>query len=135
MENEKDIIPVAINDFFTNLPPVEKQDSARATKLFFDTYGEAPLEFNAVDIDATIGFFSKRGFGNEAAVIVSATLLKQAKIDNIPIFKLLDSLKQFDGLQLSTLIGEILNNNRSPTSVLGFRTTPVVVNKIRNIKP
>lgn len=132
---EKEILPVAINDFLTNLPPADKKDSARATKLFFDTYGEAPLELNAVDIDAAISFFSKRGFGDEAAVIVSATLLKQAKLDNVPIFKLLDSLTQFDGLQLSILIGEILNNNRSPTSVLGFRTTPVVVNKIRNIVP
>jgi hypothetical protein len=117
----------------TNLPIKENQDSASVTKLFFDTYGQEPLEFNAVDVDATTTFFKSRGFENDAAIVVAATLLKQAKLDNVPVFEVLDSLKEFDGLALSTLVGEILNNNRVPTSTLGFRTTPVKPNQTRNI--
>ena len=117
----------------TNLPSIQKEDSAAGTKLFFDSYGILPLEFNAVEVDATVAFFQKRGFADEAALTVSATILKQAKLDAVPVFQLLNSLEQFDSLQLSTLVGEILNNNRVPTSTLGFRTNPVKPTQIRNI--
>ena len=46
----------------TNLPPVLKQDGAEGTKLFFDNYGQAPLEFNANDVTAAVSFFEKKGF-------------------------------------------------------------------------
>ena len=50
----------------TNLPAKQLTDSAAKTKLFFDTYGAAPLEFNATEVDATLGFFESRGFSKEA---------------------------------------------------------------------
>jgi hypothetical protein len=117
----------------TNLPAQPITDSAAATKLFFDSYGEQPLEFNAAEVDACIAFFIKKGFDNDAAIVVAAALLKQAKLDNLPIYNVLDSLAGFDELQISILVGEILNNNRVPTSTLGFRTTPVRPNQTRNI--
>ena len=117
----------------TNLPSQRIEDSGEATKLFFDSYGQSPLEFKAVEVDACLNFFRSKGFGDEAAIVVTAVLLKQAKLDNLPIYSILDSLAGFDGLQLSTLVGEILNNNRVPTSTLGFRTTPVRPNQTRNI--
>jgi len=117
----------------TNLPDKPIEDSGAATKLFFDSYGESPLEFKAVEVDACINFFRSKGFADEAAIVVAAALLKQAKLDNLPIYSVLDSLGGFDSLQLSTLVGEILNNNRVPTSTLGFRTTPVRPNQTRNI--
>jgi hypothetical protein len=117
----------------TNLPNQAINDSAAATKLFFDTYGQQPLEFNAVDVDATIGFFERRGFSRDAALVVSSSLLKQAKLDNIPISQILDGLSGFNGLQLSTLVGEVLNNNRVPTSTLGFRTENVLTNQTKDI--
>jgi hypothetical protein len=105
----------------TNLPLPIIEDSAQATKLFFDNYGEAPLEFSANDVEAAIGFFLARGFDRDASEVTAMTVLKQAKLDDIPIYKLLDTLKTLDGIKLSALIGEILNNNRPPTSLLGFR--------------
>lgn len=117
----------------TNLPVKTDQTSDRASRLFFDSYGLAPLEFNATEVDAAVTFFRAQGFADEAATVVSATLLKQAKLDNIPIFQILDNLKTFDGLQLSLLIGEILNNNRVPTSTLGFKTERIVNNQTRNV--
>jgi hypothetical protein len=105
----------------TNLPSTLSTDSASATKLFFDAYGEQPLEFNSTDVDATVGFFESKGFDRDAATITAVTLLKQAKIESQPIFQILDTLKGFSSLQISALVAEILNNNRPSTSTLGLR--------------
>jgi hypothetical protein len=119
---------------FTNLPSVTIEDSAASTKLFFDLYGREPLQFNVNDAEATIGFFTNRGFDADAAIITASTLLKQAKLDNVPIFQLLDTLSGLTGVELNFLIAEILNNNRPSTSTLGFRNqTLVKTNQIRNI--
>jgi hypothetical protein len=117
----------------TNLPPKQINDSAAGTKLFFDSYGRDPLEFNANDVSSAIGFFESKGFASDAALVVSTVLLKQAKLDGTPVFKILDTLKDFNGLQLSQLVGEILNNNRTATSTLGFRATQFDSNQTRNI--
>jgi hypothetical protein len=105
----------------TNLPATTNEDSASATKLFFDEYGMAPLEFAASDVEAAIGFFMGNGFDRDAAEITAAVVLRQAKLETMPVFKLLDSLKKLDGLKLSALVGEILNNNRPSSSALGFK--------------
>ena len=117
----------------TNLPSQIIEDSAAGTKLFFDTYGEEPLEFNSNDVDATVAFFQTAGFDRDAALVVSMTILRQAKIEGTPVFQILDSLKDFGRLQLSQIVGEILNNNRVPTSTLGFRVNNVIPNQSRNI--
>jgi len=118
----------------SSLPTPPKEDSGAATKLFFDSYGKDPLQFNANEVDAAIGFFTSRGFDTDAASATAAMLLKQAKIDNVPVFKLLDTLKMLTGIQLSALVGEILNNNRGPNSTLGFRIVGVEKqNQTRNI--
>jgi len=105
----------------TNLPPQVVEDSASATKLFFDEYGQAPLEFSANDVEAAIGFFQGQGFDRDAAEITAMVVLRQAKFENIPAFQLIDQLKGLDGMKLSALVGEILNNNRPSSSALGFR--------------
>lgn len=107
----------------TNLPLKVNEDSAAGTKLFFDTYGEAPLEFNATEVDACVSFFVKKGFDDDAALVVSSVLLRQAKIDGTRIFTLLDTLTGFDAIDLSALVSQVLNNNRVPTSTLGYKTT------------
>lgn len=117
----------------TNLPAEVIQDSAARTKLFFDTYGDQPLEFNATDVDACIAFFTKSGFEQDAAIITSVALLKQSKIENVPIYQILDSLEKNAGIKLSALVAEILNNNRTATSTLGYREPVTPSNIIRNI--
>ena len=119
----------------TNLPQPNIQDSARATKLFFDTYGIKPIEFSASEVESSIGFFVGKGFDHDAALVVATTLLKQAKSDNVPIFQCIDTLKGFTSLQISSLVAEILNKDRVPTSTLGFRTTMSQPSLIRNILP
>jgi hypothetical protein len=117
----------------TNLPSQINEDSAAGTKLYFDTYGEAALEFSANDVNYAHAFFEKAGFDKDAASVVSMTLLRQAKLDGTPITEILDTLKTFPAMKLSQLVGEILNNNRVSTSLLGFRTTDVKTNQTRNI--
>jgi hypothetical protein len=118
----------------TNLPIPNVSDSAEATKLFFDTYGQQPLQFLAAEVDAAIGFFESRGFDKDASNVSAAVLLKQAKLDGIPIFKILDQMKTLNGTQINILVGEILNNNRTVTSTLGFKTTDIVKeSQVRNI--
>jgi hypothetical protein len=117
-----------------SLPTPIDNDSAAATKKYFETYGNLPLEFSANEVSAAIGFFQNRGFTEDAATVTAQVLLKQAKLDNIPVFKVLDTLKTFNGLQISALVAEILNNNRNATSVLGYKLTSVEKqNQVRNI--
>ena len=118
----------------TNLPIPEVAAGAEATKVFFENYGTTDLEFNAVDVDATVNFFTSRGFENDAALITAAVILKQAKVDQMPVKELLDTLVTLEGIQLSALIAEILNNNRTPISTLGFRQKTILPDQIsRNI--
>jgi hypothetical protein len=117
----------------TNLPSQIIADSAAGTKLYFERYGEAPLEFAANDVTLAISFLKTNGFDEDAAQTVAMTLLRQAKIDGLPIAQLIDTLSIFDAAQLNQLVGEILNNNRVSTSLLGFRTADVKPNQIRNI--
>lgn len=117
----------------TNLPPKQFNDSAAGTKLFFDSYGTEPLQFPATDVNAATSFFRNFGFDEDASLVTATTLLKQAKLEGISIFELLDGLKNLESIQISSLVGEILNNNRVPTSTLGFKTEVLQTSKLRNI--
>jgi hypothetical protein len=119
-----------------NLPAVTKTDSASSTKLFFDTYGRRPLEFGSNEVTASIGFFTGRGFEEEAAMTTAMTILRQAKIDGVAVFEILDTLKELNGTQLSAVVAQILNKYRPNTSSLGFRALNVIkINQTRNILP
>jgi len=119
----------------TNLPPRELNDSGAATKIFFDQYGVKPTEYKSTEVDAAINFFKGAGFEDDAATVSGVTILRQAKAEGVSVFVILDSLKKFTSVQISTLVAEILNNNRVPTSALGFRTNVISNNKSREIAP
>ena len=98
----------------TNLPSQQIEDSAAGTKLYFGSYGEAALEFNANDVTYTQGFFESKGFDGDAATTVTMTLLRQAKIDSTPIGQILDSLQSFTGSQLSQVVRELKTTRYRP---------------------
>lgn len=104
-----------------NNVPTTNTDSAQPVKTFFDKYFVEPISLPAGEIDAVIGFFEKRNFDKTAAVNVSTILLQQARLDNVNVFQLLDTLKGLTDLQLSNIVAEILNVNRSKISTLGFK--------------
>jgi hypothetical protein len=118
----------------TNLPTPSNQDSGKATTLYFNSYGIEPVELPANEVSATIAFFESKGFDKDAAISVSSVILDQARSDGIPVYGILERLKEFNGVQLSALVAEILNNNRPSTSTLGYRSSEVKRSiQVRNI--
>jgi len=104
-----------------NLPQTGYSSSDQPVRELFDAYYTEKLEFPSNDVDAVLAYFGKRGFGDRASASIASTLLQQAKLDSVPVFKLLDTLKGFDDSQLSGLVAEILNYTRGKTSSLGFQ--------------
>lgn len=91
------------------------------TRLFFDKYLTRTINFNDNDLNSVVGFFEKKGFDKASAISVGLVLLQQAKLDNVKIFKLLDTLSGYEELQLSAIVAEVLNYNRKRTSAIGFK--------------
>jgi hypothetical protein len=91
------------------------------TTKFFDNYYNKEISYNASEVDAVIGYFLKRGFDKVSAVNTASILLQQAEIDQLTVFKLLDTLKGINDVQLSNVVAQILNLNRSKVSTLGYR--------------
>ena len=108
----------------TNLPrKPDSRDSSTVVKRYFKTYYGKELAFPSNDVDAVIGFLENKGFDKSAALSTGTILLKQAKLDGIKVFELLDTLKGLDKLQLSYTVTQVLNFNRQKISTLGYRVT------------
>lgn len=106
----------------SNIPRDPNVNTDQAVRDFFDQYYQGRVEYAASEVDAVLGFFSNRGFGDEASSSIASVLLRQAKVDQVSTFRLLDTLKGLDELQLSALVAEILNYSRIKSSSLGYRT-------------
>lgn len=104
-----------------NLPPQESTDNQENTKKLFNTFYKQQLSYAANDVDAVVGFLESKGFETEAAKSTGAILLQQAKIDNVKVFELLDTLKGLNKLQLSYAVAQVINFNRQKISALGFK--------------
>lgn len=110
-------------EFYTNLPPKQKDDLDKTIEKLTTTNYETEYQFNVGEYDTTVGFFVKRGFSRTAAESTAYVILSQAKIDSIRPHELLDKLTQATPAQLSELITIILNANRYKSSRLGVRQT------------
>ena len=95
--------------------------STEPTTEYYKNFFETDISYNPEEIDATIGYFLKRGFDKVAAINTASVILQQAKIDNLNVQALLDTLKGVTDVQLSVIVAQILNLNRSKTSALGFK--------------
>lgn len=100
-----------------NTPETTKE----LTRQFFDNYYNQQIPYKASEVDAAIGYFLKRGFDKVAAVNTASILLQQASIDGLTVFQLIDTLKGINDVQLSNVVAQILNLNRSKTSTVGYR--------------
>jgi hypothetical protein len=110
------------NPLYNNIPrsDIEKKSSSNGTTKFFDSFYQVPVEINNTTLTAIQGFFETKGWGATAAESVAIIITVQAKKDNLNPFQILDTLKGFNDVQLSALVGEILNYNRFKTSSLGI---------------
>jgi hypothetical protein len=122
-------------NYYNNLPQPEKIiDSAQPTLKVFDAYTASPLSIDGSTYDAMTGFFTARGFGIEAARSMAYVIIKQATLDKINPFELIDTLKGLADVQISGLITEILNYNRFKTSSLGIASPFTTAEEVaRNI--
>jgi|DEB0MinimDraft_6_1074348.scaffolds.fasta_scaffold00803_8 hypothetical protein len=115
----------------SNLPAEPRTNDKRVTE-FFDTYFSKKIEIATDQYVVVQGFFEKRGFEESAAKVVASVLIQQAKIDGVKVFEFLDTLAKFTDNQLSDLVIEILNHNRTSSSTLGSRNTsnfPTIENR------
>lgn len=108
-----------------NLPPVESVDSSGEVKQFFDKFFVHEVSFPSNQIDAVLGFFLKRGFDVNSARSTGIVLLNQARLDNVNVFELIDTLKTLTDVQLSQVVAQVLNAYREKVSVLGYRVAPI----------
>jgi len=114
-----------------NLPPAP---STTDTKEFFDKFFVNQVSFPSNEIDATVGFFVKRGFDVESARSTAIVLLNQSRIDGVKVFQLLDTMKSLTEAQLGQIVTQVLNSYREKTSILGYRISPVInLYETRNI--
>lgn len=121
----------------TNLPSEKTVSrSNEDVRQFFDKYFTKKVSYPSSQIDAVVGFFENRGFDRTASIAVATVLLQQAKIDEINIFEVIDTLGGLSDVQLSAVVTETLNYSRPKTSSLGYRrsasTDPF---EKRNIRP
>lgn len=116
-------------------PSINKlPDSAAEVKEFFDKYFSKKISLTSNQVDSVVGFFKKRGFDTNSAIAVATVLLQQAKIDNVNIFQVVDTLQGLNEVQLSALVATILNTNRSRTSSIGYKIeNTAVTSERRNI--
>lgn len=114
--------------------PSQKSEGDKKTRDFFDKYFVKPISYSSNEVDAVIAFFEKRGFDNSAAISVGTVLLQQAKLDKVNVFTLLDTLRGLKDAQISAVVAEVLNYNRSKVSTLGFNRSEFIENlENRNI--
>lgn len=109
----------------SNLPAATNLDSSEEVKSFFDKYFQHQITFPTNQIDAVIGFFQNKGFDDLGAKSTSIALLNQARIDNVNVFELLDTLKGLTDVQLSSVVTQVLNTYREKTSTLGYKILTV----------
>lgn len=111
----------------SNLPSQQSTvDSSTDVKQFFDKFFVHQVSFPSNQIDAVVGFFLKRSFDAESAKSTAIVLLNQARIDNVNVFELVDTLKTLTDVQLSQVVAQVLNAYREKVSLLGYRIAPVV---------
>lgn len=119
---------------YNNIPSEKQSSSVNTTIKFFDDFYQVPVEINGTALTAMTGFFESKGFEKNSAESVAIIILTQAKRDNLNAFQILDTLGGLDTLELSALVGEILNYNRFKTSSLGITSPPRPADEIqRNI--
>ena len=116
---------------------ISKATGNQATIQFLSGIGDDKVELNAAEYDAAIAFFEERDYDRQASESIAYVLMRQAKIDDVSVFKILDTLnaRSTDPITLNNLVGEILNLNRFKTSILGYKSAgPENTLAKRNIK-
>ena len=110
--------------------------SNTSSRIVYESYTSKPFEVLAVEVDAALTFFLNRGFEMDAAQVSAISVIKKARQDGKPLMAVLESLSTKDTTVISNTVAQILNQNRKPTSVLGYKVTEDIPRNLkRNIRP
>lgn len=114
---------------------VSKTQGAQSIVEFLSGIETDRTELNGAEYDACVAFFTGRNYDEQSAKSLAYVLMKQAKIDSVDIFEVLDTLRPASPVDLSQLVTEVLNAYRYKTSVLGYKNDRTALNHVaRNIK-
>lgn len=123
-----------MSNIYNNIPSERAASSSDQTLQVFNQYYQAPMELNGATLTAMQGFFESRGFDPVAADSTALVILQQATKDKVNAMEIMDTLSGLSAVDISALVGEILNYNRFKTSSLGLQQTTVAADDIiRNI--
>lgn len=121
---------------YNNIPSETKTSSSDQTLKVFDHYYSTSVDLNNNELIAMNGFFEQRGFSPVAAETIALAILTQAAKDNYSGMQIMDTLSGLDTVEISSLVGEILNHNRFKTSSIGVAQQSVASDEVlRNIVP
>lgn len=119
---------------YTNIPIEKPTSSSDSTLKTFNNYNTAPTQLNNNTLIAMKGILETRGFSTDSAENIAIAILAQAKQDGYNPMVILETVKGLGQAELSSLVAEILNNNRYKTSNLGVIQSVIPVEYVkRNI--
>ena len=120
---------------FSNLPNSPDTNSLQKVVRYFDNYYTKPIDLDVQNIDLLKGFFESKGFDSVAAENISYVILKTAKESNYKPQEIVDSLRNYDPLQLNEFLLSVMNYNRVKTSSLGVIYKVNTISQVhRNIR-
>lgn len=108
-------------------------DSAKNTLDFFENYNKQQINLKSSDIDQFQSLLVKKGMQELAARETTTLILKQCNIDEVDPQIIYTQLKETPNMELTDLLGEILNINRPVSSTLGTKLNFGDNNAKRNI--
>ena len=119
---------------YTNIPYPDKNLSDSTVQSFNSFYAN-PIELHSGTLNAITGYFTSRGFDPAAAQAIAVIIMTQSRKEGYNPMQVIDTLKGYESIEISTFVSTVLNFNRYKTSFLGysFGFSPVA-EVSRNIK-
>tara|TARA_X000000950_G_scaffold74994_1_gene93681 strand:+ start:108 stop:482 length:375 start_codon:yes stop_codon:yes gene_type:complete len=108
-------------------------NSAKSTLDFFENYNKQQINLKSSDIDQFQSLLIKKGMQELAARETTTLILKQCNIDEVDPQTIYTQLKETPNMELTDILGEILNINRPVSSTLGTKLNFGDNNAKRNI--
>jgi len=117
--------PSSSKNITTNLPiePLQSLDNSKKTLRIFGDYFDKSVTVDSAEYDAMIAFFTGKDYDQQSAETIAYVIARQAKIDQVSGFSILDQLTNTDPQELTDIVAEILNLYRFKSSLIGKKTT------------
>jgi len=108
-------------------------NSADTTTDFFNNFNRQQINLKTSDVAAFVNILKSKGMGEETAKETTNIILTQCNIDELDPMVVYEEIRQTPNMELTDLLGEILNINRPKSSTLGTARVSVWNSAKRNI--